>query len=48
VTIKLISKAFSKHIFEVVEELSKNYSSVKIKKLPHNRQEVTLFATKKA
>jgi len=47
-TIKLISKAFSKHISEAVEELSKNYSSVKVKKLPHNRQEVTLFATKKA
>jgi len=47
-TIKLISKAFSKHIYEAVEELSKNYASVKVKKLPHNRQEVTLFATKKA
>jgi len=47
-TIKLISKAFSKHIFEVVEELSKNYAFAKVKKLPHNRQEVTLFATKKA
>ncbi|MFP3215642.1 MAG: THUMP domain-containing class I SAM-dependent methyltransferase [Candidatus Micrarchaeota archaeon] len=47
-TIKLISKAFSKHISEAVDELSKNYASIKIKKLPHNRQEVTLFATKKA
>jgi len=47
-TIKLISKAFSKHIFEAVEEISKNYGSAKVKKLPHNRQEVTLFATKKA
>jgi len=47
-TIKLISKAFSKHISEAVALLSKNYASVKIKKLPHNRQEVTLFATKKA
>jgi len=47
-TIKLINKAFSKHISEAVEELSKNYDSIKVKKLPHNRQEVTLFATKKA
>jgi len=47
-TIKLISKAFSKHISEAVEELSKNYASIKVKKLPHNRQEVTLFASKKA
>jgi len=47
-TIKLISKEFSKHIFEAVEEISKNYGFVKVKKLPHNRQEVTLFATKKA
>jgi len=47
-TIKLISKAFSKHISETVALLSKNYVSIKIKKLPHNRQEVTLFATKKA
>ncbi|MFP3278539.1 MAG: THUMP domain-containing class I SAM-dependent methyltransferase [Candidatus Micrarchaeota archaeon] len=47
-TIKLISKAFSKHISEAVEELSKNYGFAKVKKLPHNRQEVTLFATKKA
>ena len=47
-TIKLISKAFSKHISEAVDELSKNYASIKIKKLPHNRQEVTLFATRKA
>jgi len=47
-TIKLISKEFSKHISEAVALLSKNYVSIKIKKLPHNRQEVTLFATKKA
>ncbi|MFP3288833.1 MAG: THUMP domain-containing class I SAM-dependent methyltransferase [Candidatus Micrarchaeota archaeon] len=47
-TIKLISKAFSKHISEAVDELSKNYGFAKVKKLPHNRQEVTLFATKKA
>ncbi|MFP3279362.1 MAG: THUMP domain-containing class I SAM-dependent methyltransferase [Candidatus Micrarchaeota archaeon] len=47
-TIKLISKAFSKHISEAVALLSKNYASIKIKKLPHNRQEVTLFATRKA
>jgi len=47
-TIKLISKEFSKHIFEAVEEISENYGFVKVKKLPHNRQEVTLFATKKA
>ena len=44
-TIKLISRAFSKHISEAVALLSKNYASVKIKKLPHNRQEVTLFAS---
>jgi hypothetical protein len=47
-TIKLISKAFSKHISEAVALLSKNYTSIKVKKLPHNRQEVTLVATKKA
>jgi len=47
-TIKLISKEFSKHIFEAVEEISESYGFVKVKKLPHNRQEVTLFATKKA
>ena len=47
-TIKLISKAFSKHISEAVALLSKNYGFAKVKKLPHNRQEVTLFTTKKA
>ena len=46
-SIKLVTKAFSKHISDVVNEISKNYCFIKLKKLPHNRQEITLCAIKK-
>lgn len=46
-TIKLIDSKIEKHISEVSAILSGKYSSIKIKKLPHNRMELTLSAKKK-
>ncbi len=42
-TTKLITRAFSKHISTVETELSKNYKSIQLKKLPHNRRELTAY-----
>lgn len=41
-TIKLPTDAFSEHISNAITELSKNYTDIHIKKLPHNRKEVTV------
>ncbi|EQD66902.1 ribosomal RNA methyltransferase RrmJ/FtsJ [mine drainage metagenome] len=42
-TTKLTTKAFSRHISIAETELSKNYASIRFKKLPHNRQEITVY-----
>jgi len=42
-TTKLTTSAFSKHVSTVKTELSKNYSSIQLKKLPHNRRELTAY-----
>ncbi len=42
-TIKLVTMEVERHINTAREKLA-HYSSIKIKKLPHNRREVTLFA----
>lgn len=42
-TIKFMTKNFSKHIHTVETELSKNYICVKLKKLSHNRRELTVY-----
>ncbi len=46
-TIKLMTPNVDKHIKNVEKTLSKKYTSRIIKKLPHNRMELTLFAVKK-
>jgi 23S rRNA (cytidine2498-2'-O)-methyltransferase len=46
-TIKLIDKNIDKHISEVREALKKDYSSIRLKKLPYNRMEITCFAVKR-
>ncbi len=46
-TIKLVDFRIEKHIKDVEEILSKEYRGIRLKKLPHNRQELTLFAIKK-
>ena len=43
-TIKLVTMAVSSHIDSVNSELSRNYPSVQLKKLPHNRRELTTYA----
>ncbi|MGA3021158.1 MAG: THUMP domain-containing class I SAM-dependent methyltransferase [Candidatus Micrarchaeales archaeon] len=42
-TTKLITRGFSKHISTVEAELSKNYKSIQLKKLSHNRRELTAY-----
>ncbi len=42
-TIKLPTSAFSKHISSAETGLSKNYTSISLKKLPHNRRELTAY-----
>ncbi|MCW6160410.1 MAG: THUMP domain-containing protein [Candidatus Micrarchaeales archaeon] len=46
-TIKLVDLRIEKHIKDAKEILSKEYRGIRLKKLPHNRQELTLFAIKK-
>lgn len=43
-TLKLTTMSIRKHMGEVVEGLSVGYSSIRFKKLPHNRLEITVFA----
>ncbi|VVB76791.1 Ribosomal RNA large subunit methyltransferase M [uncultured archaeon] len=43
-TVKLVSPQVRKHVSETEEGLSENYESIKIKKLPHNRRELTAYA----
>jgi 23S rRNA (cytidine2498-2'-O)-methyltransferase len=45
-TIKLVDKSIDKHINETKASLSKAYGEIKIKKLPHNRMELTCYAIK--
>ncbi len=42
-TTKLMTRNFGKYIYTVETELSKNYRSVQLKKLPHNRREFTVY-----
>lgn len=42
-TIKLINEAQISSLKKINDLLSKRYSNIKIKKLPHNREELTLF-----
>jgi predicted rRNA methylase YqxC with S4 and FtsJ domains len=43
-TIKMVDRSFSVHVEKVKNILSKNYNIIAIKKLPHNRRELTLYA----
>lgn len=42
-TIKFTTLNFNKHISVIKAGLSKNYTSIKLKKLPHNRRELTVY-----
>ncbi|MEM3212264.1 MAG: SAM-dependent methyltransferase, partial [Candidatus Micrarchaeaceae archaeon] len=42
-TAKLITRDFSRHISTVETELSKNYRAIQLKKLSHNRRELTAY-----
>ncbi len=44
-TTKLVTKDFNKHINTIKKELYKNFKNIKIKKLPHNRREFTVYGT---
>ena len=44
-TTKLVTKDFNKHINTIITGLSKNFKNIKIKKLPHNRREFTVYGT---
>lgn len=46
-TAKLVTRNFNKHVSTVEAELSKNYKSIKLKKLPHNRREFTVHGVYK-
>lgn len=46
-TIKLVTYGIEKHMKEVEKIISKKYKDILMKKLPHNRREITVFATKK-
>ena len=46
-TVKLITKSVDSHIAAVNEKLSKCYGHIILKKLPHNREELTLCAERK-
>ncbi len=46
-TIKLVDKKIEERIKYVKEVISSNYGSIAVKKLPHNRMEVTLFARRR-
>ena len=46
-TIKFVDGNIDKHIKKVQEILKDEYSSIKLKKLPHNRMEITCLAEKK-
>ncbi len=43
-TIKLINEAQINNLDKILDLLSKRYFNIRIKKLPHNREELTLFA----
>ncbi|MCL5429991.1 MAG: SAM-dependent methyltransferase [Candidatus Marsarchaeota archaeon] len=46
-TVKIVDRKAAKHIREAKELLSEKYGSIKLKKLPHNRMELTLFAIRR-
>ena len=46
-TVKLFDRKAKENIRKVSEILEKEFGSIRVKKLPHNRLELTLFATKK-
>jgi 23S rRNA (cytidine2498-2'-O)-methyltransferase len=46
-TVKLVDERIARHIGNARELMSEQFESIKLKKLPHNRKEVTLFAVKK-
>ena len=46
-TVKLITKSVDSHIAAANEKLSKCYGHILLKKLPHNREELTLCAKRK-
>lgn len=43
-TMKLMTMSINMHSVAVRRELSKHYSSIRVKKLPHNRRELTVYA----
>ncbi len=46
-TLKLTTMSVRKHMKEVEDGLSGSYSSIRFKKLPHNRLELTVFAIRR-
>lgn len=46
-TLKMVDYRIEKHIKDAKEILSEKYKGIRLKKLPHNRQELTLFAIRK-
>ena len=46
-TLKFVGGSMEKHMNTVTSVLSDRYGSIKMKKLPHNRLEITCFAIKK-
>ncbi len=46
-TLKIVNGNISDHIKTAMDVLSQGYTSIKLKKLPHNRLEITCFAVKK-
>ena len=44
-TTKLMTMLIDEHMKVVKDELSKHYCNIRIKKLPHNRRELTVYAT---
>jgi len=46
-TLKIVDGSVDKHIKTAKDALSRDFTSIKLKKLPHNRLEITCFAVKK-